>query len=441
MGLTNLHYKFLALLLLASLGVSAQTTVIPDKLRIKNVPRSPAIGDRMVTIDTLGNIKKDTIPSGGGGSATGVNGLTGTGNIGLGGVLTQHTTITTGGFNWIFNNATIGGNNILKLQSSGIDKTIFDIAGNIHANGIKQLNDPTNGVIDLSGGSISIYRDKADSAGILTVYQHNTNGKGDIVHFNNTAYSMFSLTGYGTITHTPIAKSIAGTAIGYSMVGALRPSANGDVLVGMDLHPTFGTSTVTGIGTIVGGSGYPDGTRLSNVSGGTGKQAIIQVIISGGVVTSASIVDGGVNYTNGDVLGIVITDSSGNPIGSGGSVTVTSVTSYTGTVPLAMRTWGVDEYGADYSSQFDANSKVSKLYVDNRVISGTYSHSASATTTFTVSIGSTQPNNTYKVNVTPTNALGSTAGFYVTNKTTTTFDVVYPSGLTGTLQFDWSVQK
>lgn len=69
---------------------------------------------------------------------------------------------------------------------------------------------------------------------------------------------------------------------------------------------------------------------------------------------------------------------------------------------------------------------------------GSFSQVGTATTTFTVSIGKTQSNATYKVNVTPTAAL-SAALFYVTNKTTTTFDVVYLAGLTGTVTFDWTV--
>ena len=67
---------------------------------------------------------------------------------------------------------------------------------------------------------------------------------------------------------------------------------------------------------------------------------------------------------------------------------------------------------------------------------GSYSQVGTATTTFTVTFGGTQPNATYKVVVTPTAAL-SAALFYVTNKTTTTFNVMYLAGLTGTVTFDW----
>lgn len=71
--------------------------------------------------------------------------------------------------------------------------------------------------------------------------------------------------------------------------------------------------------------------------------------------------------------------------------------------------------------------------------SGSFSATGTATTTFTVTIGATQSNTTYKVNATPTNAL-TAAMFYVTNKTTTTFDVVFLTGLTGAVAFDWTLK-
>lgn len=70
------------------------------------------------------------------------------------------------------------------------------------------------------------------------------------------------------------------------------------------------------------------------------------------------------------------------------------------------------------------------------VFSGSVSQVGTATTAFTVTIGSTQTNNTYETVVTPTNLL-SAAAFYVSNKTTTTFVVTYIAGLTGTVTFDW----
>jgi hypothetical protein len=74
------------------------------------------------------------------------------------------------------------------------------------------------------------------------------------------------------------------------------------------------------------------------------------------------------------------------------------------------------------------------------VSKGSFSQVGTATTTFTVSLGATLSSTAYQVNVTPTAAL-SAALFYVTNKTTTTFDVMYLAGLTGTVTFDWVVSK
>lgn len=71
-------------------------------------------------------------------------------------------------------------------------------------------------------------------------------------------------------------------------------------------------------------------------------------------------------------------------------------------------------------------------------IAASVSTTGTATTTFTVTIGTTQANATYKVNVTPT-SLVAAAVFYVNNKTTTTFDVVYLAGLTGAVSFDWAL--
>lgn len=68
-------------------------------------------------------------------------------------------------------------------------------------------------------------------------------------------------------------------------------------------------------------------------------------------------------------------------------------------------------------------------------IASSFSGVGTATTTFTVTFGGTMPAS-YKVTATPSNVL-SAAIFYVNNKTATTFDVVYLTGLTGTVQFDW----
>lgn len=89
------------------------------------------------------------------------------------------------------------------------------------------------------------------------------------------------------------------------------------------------------------------------------------------------------------------------------------------------------------STHFYGSIKTTRYQLEQ--LSGSYSQSVSAINTVTVTIGSTQANNTYKINVTPTSALAAVL-FYVTNKTTTTFDVTYIGApITGTLSFDYSL--
>lgn len=73
-----------------------------------------------------------------------------------------------------------------------------------------------------------------------------------------------------------------------------------------------------------------------------------------------------------------------------------------------------------------------------QLYAGSFSQAVTATTSFVVTIGTTQSDSAYKVNVTPTSAL-SAALFYISAKSTTTFTVTYLAGLTGTVAFDWSV--
>lgn len=72
-------------------------------------------------------------------------------------------------------------------------------------------------------------------------------------------------------------------------------------------------------------------------------------------------------------------------------------------------------------------------------VSTSLSQPASAVTTITVPIG-IQANNTYKIQLTPTNS-DTMVKLFVNNKTTTTFDVTFESAITGTISFDYSIFK
>lgn len=126
-------------------------------------------------------------------------------------------------------------------------------------------------------------------------------------------------------------------------------------------------------------------------------------------------------------------------IGTGDATHTQIVLDNTTTVPTTPINGGIEYsssnfYGTDSSVRraFLRSTTSTRIYNGNKTATGT------ATTTFTVTIGATLGSATYNVNVTPTNAL-SAAIFYVNNKTTTTFDVVYLAGLTGAVAFDWAL--
>lgn len=74
------------------------------------------------------------------------------------------------------------------------------------------------------------------------------------------------------------------------------------------------------LGTLVGGSGYTDGTYTAvALTGGTGKNAVANVVVVGGAVTLVGLSTAGYGYTVGDVLTGTVAG------GSGWSVQVASV--------------------------------------------------------------------------------------------------------------------
>lgn len=71
-------------------------------------------------------------------------------------------------------------------------------------------------------------------------------------------------------------------------------------------------------------------------------------------------------------------------------------------------------------------------------VRGTFSATGTATTTFTVTIGQTMLNTNYYAAISPNEVL-TAAAWYINNYTTTTFDVVFLTGLTGTVTFKYLV--
>ena len=73
-------------------------------------------------------------------------------------------------------------------------------------------------------------------------------------------------------------------------------------------------------------------------------------------------------------------------------------------------------------------------------ITGHYTTTGAATTSFLVTIGETMPNTNYVVVTEAQNSLSSPAR-WISAKSTTTFTVTYAAGLTGAVAFDWVLHK
>lgn len=361
---TKLMRKLIFILLLLPFVVRGQQNIItiPGKLKINIVPDTVAAGDYLVTIDSSGNIKKIAKYF-----LTFSNGLSQSGsNVVLGGTLSQNTTISSNGFEFYINQLNPA-NNIFNFQYNGSTVGFINTFGNMYLSAVGASSNPNDAVITLNPGGVIAARNRADAVPVMRIKNNNIASTGDILELQNVYRSVFTASVQGGIMHAPMVVSNTGSAIAYDMSGGLIPTANNDVLTGLVIRPTFGTSKISTLDSLVGGSGYPNGTFISNLSGGTGKLASISGTVSGGVITGFSLVNAGINYTNGDVLTIVILNSMGVPTGSGGTVTVSGVTSYTGIVKQALLTEGRDVFDQDYSSTSGSLDKMPKSYIDTHI--------------------------------------------------------------------------
>jgi hypothetical protein len=79
------------------------------------------------------------------------------------------------------------------------------------------------------------------------------------------------------------------------------------------------------LNTLVGGSGYTNGTYNARaLTGGTGTGATANIVVSGGAVTTVTIVSGGSGYDVGEILSAATANIGGT--GSGFSIRVATTT-------------------------------------------------------------------------------------------------------------------
>jgi hypothetical protein len=269
-------------------------------------------------------------------------------------------------------------------------------------------------------------------------------------------------TGFHTFSRTVTASG--GIARGTLFNSTLTAAANGDVSVGLDIPTTFTNGAFTGVANLgiraSGFSQFGTATTNSGIILGSASSFTTGSVPTSGFTIYKNSSDGVFYHGNGGGFyfkfrtsanadannrlyiadaGIGVNTGATAPtakilIGAGTASANTAPLKFTSGVNLSTVENGAVEYdGTDYF--VTANSQRQTLHKGKF---GSFSGVGTATTTFTVTFGGTQPNATYKVNVTPTSSL-SAALFYVTNKTTTTFDVMYLAGLTGTITFDYSL--
>ena len=118
----------------------------------------------------------------------------------------------------------------------------------------------------------------------------------------------------------------------------------------MELHyyyypPTIVQGVITGTNTLVAGTGYVNGYYENiSLSGGSGSGATADIVVSGNVVTSCTVKNGGSFYRASDLLSAANTDIGGT--GSGFSITVSSISNADGTSWLGDNFDSVLLYGA-----------------------------------------------------------------------------------------------
>jgi hypothetical protein len=161
----------------------------------------------------------------------------------------------------------------------------------------------------------------------------NAPGKRDENQQTNKVHTTTNVSG-GTTTTTTIAASYgaAATTVALNATVDAAETAIRTVRRARTNPSTLPTAKVTGtatraetgavatIGTLVGGTGYTNGTYTNvALSGGTGYGATANITVAGGIVTVATLVRGGQWYLVGDVLSCAL-------IGAGTTFSVTVAT-------------------------------------------------------------------------------------------------------------------
>lgn len=220
--------------------------------------------------------------------------------------------------------------NILILQYSTVSVAWVDSNGGVITPYIGNTTSLLNGQLVFATTGTSINRNVNDLYPVFSVVQNNTSSTASIFDVVTGGRNVITTGMFGGWITQGSPVSAFGTNIANIINDALVPSANSDVMTALVVKPIFGTSTIATLsGSFTGGTGYPNGTHNIPLIGGTGSYATAQIVVSGGIITGVTLINGGVNYTVGDNLTL---SSIG---GSGFAINVATINTFTGLTNIA----------------------------------------------------------------------------------------------------------
>src|SRR6201996_2597554 len=245
----------------------------------------------------------------------------------------------TRGASVIFNNTNT--TNIATFQKSGTQVGYIDNNGAVYAIAINNPTSAFNASIMLNTGGVGIKRGINDAGNVLVVQNNSASFSGSLLNVADyiTPALKVGQNGDNTLYVNPYTTTSSGFQTQTTIGGVIVPTANNDIEVGLDINTVFGVSKIATVDTLVGGTGYPNTATIALSVGGTGAGAAFSITVSGGVIQTAVPLRPGANYTINDVLTLQCF-VGGVLTGTGGTVTVRTITTYTGIKAYAIRVAG-----------------------------------------------------------------------------------------------------
>jgi hypothetical protein len=168
--------------------------------------------------------------------------------------------------------------------------------------------------------------------------------------YTDGSYSNVPLTG-GTGSGATADITVVGGEVTFILSGSFGSGyTNGDILSVSNAN--LG-GTIATFGILTSGSSYTDGVYLNvPLIGGTGTGAIADIIVTAGIISTVTIVNGGTGYLTTDILSALAADIGGT--GAGFSVAIATLRGSGFSVPLLMSTGAitgvvVDNTGEGYA--------------------------------------------------------------------------------------------